>query len=100
VSLFESVGRPSQVVPRSFATIEANLTEQLASIRCPEHDLAAVAQLFVDAQGAMQIIPLGCCDELEQRVFAALRKADTIAPPPLPELELETAHPFAEGSGT
>jgi len=79
-------GRSSQVVPRSFETIEENLKERLADIRCPEHDVPADAKLLVADNGALQVIPVGCCDEVDRLVYAALSETATIAPPPMPEL--------------
>jgi hypothetical protein len=33
-------------------------------------------------------VPLGCCDELDRLVIAALRESVTLAPPPLPEFDV------------
>jgi hypothetical protein len=75
-------------VARPFEAIEESLRERLADIRCPEHDLPAELKVVAGTDGALQIIPVGCCDEVDRLVYAALRRSETIVPPPIPELEL------------
>jgi hypothetical protein len=64
------------------------IRERLAAIRCPEHDLPAELKVLAAADGALQIIPVGCCDEVDRLIYSALRESETIAPPAIPELEV------------
>jgi hypothetical protein len=73
--------RSSQPAPRHAHTIEDDLRQRLAAIRCPVHGDLAAAELSVEDDGAVSIVPFGCCAELERIVLAALRESVTLVPP-------------------
>jgi hypothetical protein len=77
----------SPAVPGSFEPIEESLKERLAAIRCSEHDLPVEAKLLVADDGAVHVIPVGCCDQVERLAYTALCAAATMTPPALPEVE-------------
>ena len=83
-----SVRRPirsSYPAPRLAQTIEEEVRERLAGVRCPEHCQPALAELSIADDGAVQIVPVGCCDQVDRLVFATLRESPTLAPPSDPD---------------
>src|SRR5262245_668628 len=81
--------RSSHPAPRYARAIEEEVRERLAAIRCPEHGQSAETELTVGKDGAVQVIPVGCCcQELERLVIATLRESVTIAPPGLPDVPM------------
>jgi hypothetical protein len=89
-----SKGQSSHVAPRFASKIEQEVQERLATVRCPQHGQPARANLSFSQDGAVQVIPVACCGELEQLIFAKLRDSVTLAPPAsgdLPELPDFTA---------
>ena len=79
--------RSSHPAPRFAQTIEEDLRERLAGIRCTEHDRPALVELAIADDGGVQVIPIGCCDQVNRLVLAALRESVTLTPPCAPELQ-------------
>src|SRR5262245_17907327 len=83
---YEAVGvrtrtASSHPAPRYAHTLELELEQRLASIRCPVHGDAAAAALSIADDGGVEVIPLGCCEALDRMVLATLRESVTLAPP-------------------
>ena len=68
-------------IPRPVQGIEKELRERLASVRCPEHDQVALVEVSFADNGAMQIVPIGCCDQLDRLTVVALQGFVTMPPP-------------------
>ena len=77
--------RSSHPAPRLARTIEQDLRERLKDIRCPEHDRPAMVELSIADDGRVQVVPTGCCDQVNRVVLATLRESVTLAPPSDPE---------------
>jgi hypothetical protein len=77
--------RSSHPAPRFTTSVEEELRERLDGIYCPHHDEPARAELSIDEHGAVQIVPMGCCDELDRLILATLRRSVTLAPPAFPD---------------
>jgi hypothetical protein len=84
VSLHDPV-RLARAAPRYAQLIEEEVRERLAGVRCPEHGEPPVVEFSVGQNGAVQVTPLACCDQLDRLVLAALRGSITLAPPSLPD---------------
>jgi len=77
--------RPGHAVPRYAQLIEEEVRERLTGVRCPEHGQPPVVEFSISQNGAVQVTPVACCDQLDRLVLAALRGSITLAPPSLPD---------------
>jgi hypothetical protein len=75
----------SHPAPHYAHILEVELEQRLAPIRCPVHGDAAAAALSIGDDGGVEVVPFGCCDQLDRLVLATLQESPTLAPPPLPE---------------
>ncbi|SRR6266496_2008751 len=80
--------RSSHPAQRFAQTVEEELRERLAGVCCPEHGEPALVELSIADDGAVQVIPIGCCEQLNRLILAALRQSVTLAPPCDPELTI------------
>src|SRR5260370_37598248 len=67
--------RSSHPAPRLAQTIEEELRELLAAVQCPEHGQPALTELSVSDDGAVRIVPIGCCDQVNRLVLAKLQES-------------------------
>jgi hypothetical protein len=67
--------RNSDPAPRYVRELEVELSACLAGLRCPQHDQTAVAELSVAEDATVQIIPIGCCGQLDDLVLNAVRES-------------------------
>jgi hypothetical protein len=77
----------SHPAPSIARTLEHELQQRLSTIRCPVHGDPAAAALSIGDDGGVEVIPIGCCDQLDRLVLAMLRESVTLAPPPLPDFD-------------
>jgi hypothetical protein len=78
-------GHPASHYARA---LELELEQRLAAIRCPVHGDPAAAALSITDDGSVEVVPLGCCENVDRLVIASLRESVTLAPPPVPEFDL------------
>jgi hypothetical protein len=81
--------RASDVAPLHIGMIDEKIRDRLAGVICPTHGQLAGAELLIDDYGAVQTVPVVCCDELDRLVRDALRESITLAPPAFPELAIQ-----------
>jgi len=74
--------------PHHARILELEVQQRLASIQCPVHGDQAAAALSIADDGGVEVVPLGCCDQLDRLVLATVRESVTLAPPPLPEFDV------------
>jgi hypothetical protein len=77
----------SHPAPHYAHILELELQQRLATICCPVHGDAAAAALSIADDGGVEVVPLGCCDQLDRLVLATLRESVTLAPPRLPDFD-------------
>src|SRR3954453_13752155 len=84
VRLRETSSHPA---PRLAHALELELEQRLATVRCPVHGDLGAAALSIGDDGGFEVVPIGCCDQLDRLVLAMLRESVTLAPPPLPDFD-------------
>ena len=77
----------SHPAPSIARTLEIELEQRLSTLRCPVHGDPAAAALSIADDGGVEVIPIGCCDQLDRLVLATLRESVTLAPPRLPDFD-------------
>jgi hypothetical protein len=77
----------SHPAPRYAHILELELQQLLATIRCPVHGDEATAAFSIADDGGVEVVPLGCCDQLDRLVLATLRESVTLAPPRVPDFD-------------
>ena len=78
----------SHHAPSLERTLEIEMQQRLSALRCPVHGDPAAAALSIADDGGVEVIPVGCCEQLDRLVIATLRESVTLAPPPLPDFDL------------
>jgi hypothetical protein len=78
----------SHAAPSLERTLEIEMQQRLSALRCPVHGDAAAAALSIADDGGVEVIPVGCCEQLDRLVLATLQQSLTLAPPPLPDFDL------------
>jgi hypothetical protein len=84
VRLGAESGHPA---PRYAHTLELELQQRLSALRCPVHGDVAAAALSISDDGTVEVVPIGCCDQLDRLVLSTLRESVTLAPPRLPDFD-------------
>ena len=77
----------SHPAPSIARHLEHEVQQRLAALRCPVHGDPAAAALSIADDGGVEVIPVGCCDQLDRMVVATLRESVTLAPPRLPDFD-------------
>jgi hypothetical protein len=78
----------SSPAPSLERILEIEMQQRLSALRCPVHGDPATAALSIAEDGGVEVIPVGCCEQLDRLVLAALRESVTLAPPRLPDFDV------------